>query len=91
MGRIVLGTLLDDFLQIHAKIGDIILYGFADHILHPVQKKALFGATVEEKRELGGTGFIYKACILNKRLLGTSGVLKVPSKLRRSEFSRMEG
>jgi hypothetical protein len=33
------GTLLDNFLQIDAIIGDIVLYGFADHILHPVREK----------------------------------------------------
>jgi hypothetical protein len=68
-------------------------YGSADHILHPVSEKAakrLFGATVEEKQELGGTRFIYKACVLHKHLLGTSGVLQVQSKLRRSKFSQME-
>jgi hypothetical protein len=34
------GTLLDNFLDIDAIIGDIIIYGFADHILHPVREKA---------------------------------------------------
>ncbi len=44
------GTLLDNFLEIDAIIGDIIsFYGIADHILHPVGEKAPFGATVEEK------------------------------------------
>jgi hypothetical protein len=39
------------------------------------QRQHLFGATVEEKKqELCGTRFINKACILYKRLLGTSGV-----------------
>jgi hypothetical protein len=36
------GTLLDDFLEIDAIIGDIILYGFAEHILHTVREKAPF-------------------------------------------------
>jgi hypothetical protein len=69
-----MGTLLDNFPEIDAIIGYIIFYGFADHILHSVTETAPFGATVEEKRELGGTRFIYKACILHKRLLGMSGV-----------------
>jgi hypothetical protein len=37
-----MGTLLDDFLEIDTIIGDIIFYGFADHILHPVRVKAPF-------------------------------------------------
>jgi hypothetical protein len=38
-----MGTLLDDFLEIGAIIGGIILFnGFADHILHPVREKAPF-------------------------------------------------
>ncbi len=36
------GTLLDNFLEIDAIIGDIIFYGFADQILHPVREKATF-------------------------------------------------
>jgi hypothetical protein len=68
---------LDFFFQIDAIIGDIIFYGFADNILHPVREKAAFGATVEEKQGLGVTRFINQACILYKRLLGTSGVLQV--------------
>ncbi len=43
----------------------------------------------EPKRELGGTSFINMACILYKRLLGTSGVIQVQSKLRRSKFNKM--
>jgi hypothetical protein len=43
------GTLLDDFLEIDAITGGIILYGFADHILRQVREKAPLGATVEEK------------------------------------------
>ncbi len=36
-------TLLYDFLEIDAIIGDIIFfYGFADHILHPVRAKTPF-------------------------------------------------
>jgi hypothetical protein len=38
------------------------------------QRKHIFGATVKEKWELGGTRFINKTRILYKRLLGTSGV-----------------
>jgi hypothetical protein len=40
---------LDDFLEVDAIIGDIIFYGFADYILHPVREKGPFGATVVEK------------------------------------------
>ncbi len=37
------GTLLDNYLEIDAIIGDIIFfYGFADHILHPVRNKTPF-------------------------------------------------
>jgi hypothetical protein len=35
-------TLLDNFLEVDAIIGDIIFYGFANHILHPVREKAPF-------------------------------------------------
>ncbi len=44
MGRIVMGTLLDDFLEIDAVIGDIISFGFAaaDHILQSVREKGRF-------------------------------------------------
>ncbi len=55
-----------------------------------LERKRLFGATVEEIQELGDTGFINKACILYKCLLGTSGVLQVQSKLRCSKLSQME-
>jgi hypothetical protein len=60
------GTLLDNFLRIDAMIGEIIFYGFADHILHLVrEKKRLFGATVEEQQELRrATRFKNQACIL---------------------------
>ncbi len=82
---------MDNFLEINAIIGDVIFYGFADHILHPVREKALFWRPLlKKKRELGGTRFINKACILYKRLLGMSGVLQVQSKLRRSKFRQME-
>jgi hypothetical protein len=43
------GTLLHNFLEIDAIIGDIIFYEFAEHILHPVREKSLFKAIVEEK------------------------------------------
>jgi hypothetical protein len=46
------------------------------------ERELLSGATFEEKRKLGGTRFINQACTLYKRLLGTSGVLQVQSKLR---------
>ncbi len=37
------GTLLDNFLEIDAIIGDIIfLYGFAGHVLHSVREKVPF-------------------------------------------------
>jgi hypothetical protein len=37
-----MGTLLDDFPEIDAIIGEIIFYGFADHILHSVTETAPF-------------------------------------------------
>jgi hypothetical protein len=40
--KIIMGTLLDDFLEIDAIIGGIIFYGFPDHKLHPVGEKASF-------------------------------------------------
>jgi hypothetical protein len=48
------------------------------------------GPLLKKKRELGGTRFINKACILYKRLLGTSGVIQVQSQRRRSKFSQIE-
>ncbi len=54
------------------------------------QRQLFFGPQLKKKRELGGTRFINKACILYKRLLGTSGVIEVQSKLRRSKFIQME-
>jgi hypothetical protein len=54
------------------------------------ERKRLFGATVEENWEPGGPRFINKACIPNKRLLRTSGVMQVQSKVRHSTFSQME-
>jgi hypothetical protein len=59
------------------KLKASFFYGFADNILHPVREKCLFGATVEEKKELGGTRFISKTCILCERLLETSGGMQV--------------
>jgi hypothetical protein len=84
-----MGTLLDDFLEIDAIIGGIIFFnGFADHILHPVRAKAPFwGPLLKKIQELGGPGFINKACSLCKCLLGTSGFMQVKSKLRGSKFS----
>jgi hypothetical protein len=86
------GTSLDNFLEIDAIIGDIIFYGFADHTLHPViERMRLLGPLLKKKHELiGGTRFINKACILYKRLFGTSAVLQVLSKFRCSKFSQME-
>jgi hypothetical protein len=40
--KIVMGTLLHDFLEIDAIIGGMIFYEFADHILHPVREKGPF-------------------------------------------------
>jgi hypothetical protein len=40
--NIIMGTLLDNFPEIDAVIGDINFYGFADHILHSVTEIALF-------------------------------------------------
>ncbi len=83
-------SLLDNYHQIDAVIGDIVFYGFADHVLHPVRDKTPFWSHCCSKtRELGGPRFINKACILYKRLLGTCGVMQVQSKLRRSKFSQM--
>jgi hypothetical protein len=41
MGRIVTGTLVDDFLEIDPRLGGIRFYGVAvaDHILHRVRQK----------------------------------------------------
>ncbi len=88
--KIVLGTLLDDFLEIDAIIWGIVFYGFADHILHPVREKAFLSHWWRKKQELGGHRFIKKACSLCKCLLGTFGMMKVMSKLRGSKFSQME-
>jgi hypothetical protein len=50
MGRIAMGTLLDDFLQIHAITGDIIFFmGLLIAFNIQQETKRLFGATVEEK------------------------------------------
>jgi hypothetical protein len=45
------GTLLDNFLEIDAIIGDIIFYGFADHISHSVREKAPFLGPLLKKNE----------------------------------------
>jgi hypothetical protein len=47
------------------------------------------GPLLKKRRELGGTWFINKACILYKRLLGKSAVLQVQLKLRLSQFSQI--
>ncbi len=84
------GTLLDSFLKIDAIIGDIIiLWVCRSHFTSSERESALLGPLLKKKQELGGTRFIHKACILYKRLLGTSGVLRVHSKLRRSKFSQL--
>jgi hypothetical protein len=78
--------------QIDGIIRGIIFYGFADHILHPVRAResSFLGPLLKKKQELGGPMFINRACSLYKRLLGTSGVMHVKSKLRGSKFSQME-
>jgi hypothetical protein len=87
------GTVEDDFLEIDAIIGDFLFYEFAvaDHLSLTVRKKGrFFGPLLKKKQEFGGTSFINKACIVYKDLLGTSAVLQVQSKSRRSKFSEME-
>jgi hypothetical protein len=70
-------------LKLMAYLETSFLYGFPDHILHPVREKTPFlGPLLKKKRELGGTRFINKACILYKRLLGTSGMVQVQSKVK---------
>jgi hypothetical protein len=55
------------------------------------RESAFLGPPLKKKEELCGTRFIKKkAYILYKRLLGTSGVLPVQSKLRHSKFSQIE-
>jgi hypothetical protein len=83
------GTLLDNFLEIDAIIGDMLFYGFADHILHLVRESTFSGPLLKKKRELGGTRFINEACTPYKRVLGTSGVMQVQSKIRGSKFRQM--
>ncbi len=46
-----MGTLSDDFLEIDAIIGDIIFYGFADHLLHSVTEKTPFLGHCSRKKE----------------------------------------
>jgi hypothetical protein len=53
-------------------------------------ESAFLGPLLKKNQELGGPRFINKACSLCKRLLGTSGVMQVKSKLRGSKFSQME-
>jgi hypothetical protein len=81
------GTLLDNFLEIDAMIGDIsFLWVCWSHFISSEREKAFLGPLLKKKRELGGTMFINKACILYKRLLG----MQVQSKVRHSKFSQME-
>jgi hypothetical protein len=54
------------------------------------RESAFLEPLLKKKQELGGPRFIDKACSLCKRLLGTSGVMQVKSKLRASKFSEME-
>jgi hypothetical protein len=52
----------------------------------------VFGPILKKKQELAGvTRFINKASILYRRLLGTSAVLQVQSKFRRSELMQSNG
>ncbi len=55
--EICYGTLLNDFIEIDARLGDLLFYGFAvaDHILHRVRDSTFFGRLLKKKRELGGT------------------------------------
>jgi hypothetical protein len=72
-------------------IRDIIfLWVCWSHFTSSERERVLLGPLLKKKWELGGTRFINKACILHKNLLGTSGVMQVQSKLRRSKFSQME-
>ncbi len=85
------GTLLDNFLEIDAIIGDIIFLGLLITFYIQWDRENVFlGLLLKNKHELDGTRFISKACILYKRLLGMSGVTQVQSKLRHSKFSQME-
>jgi hypothetical protein len=54
------------------------------------RESAFLGPLLKKNRELGGPRFINEACILYTRLLGTSGVMQVQSKLRRSKLRQME-
>ncbi len=85
------GTLLDNFLEIDAIIGDIIfLWVCWWHITSSEKENAFLGPLLKKKQKLGVTMLINKACILYKCLLGKSGVMKVQPKLRRSKLSQME-
>jgi hypothetical protein len=91
IGRIVMG-LLDNSLEVDAIIGDIVFF-FWDcwsHFKFSERESACLWPLLMKKRELGGTRLMNKACILHKRLLGTSGVMSVQSKLRCSKFNQME-
>jgi hypothetical protein len=56
-----MGTLLDEFFEIDAIIGDIIFYGFADHFTFSDRDSTFLGSLLKKKRELCGTRFINKA------------------------------
>ncbi len=60
------------------------------HFTFSDRDSTFLGPLLKKKPKLGGTRFINKACILYKCLLGTSGVIHVQSKLRRSKFIQME-
>ncbi len=61
----------DDLLDVDAIIDHIIFLWVCccwSHFTYTERKRAFFGPLLKEKQELGGTGFINKACILYKRL-----------------------
>ncbi len=68
----------------------LIRHQFFMSLLITFHIQSFLGPLLKKKRELDGTRFINKACILYKRLLGTSGVLQVQSKLRRRKFRQLE-
>jgi hypothetical protein len=47
---------LFNILQIDAIIGDIIFYGFADHILHPVIEEAPFWGHCQKNESMVAPG-----------------------------------
>jgi hypothetical protein len=83
-----MGTFLDDFLEIDAIIGVIIFFMGLQitfcHFTSSERESAFLEPLLKKKQELGGPRFINKVCSLCKRLLGTSGMMQVKSKLRGS-------